>query len=181
MILAQVLKNAYISNHYYDDGPILRILPKYIRSKSSPDIGLDSIDRKEYYKRTVASLLIVNAQESYDKRSVKGLYQLLLDKFESDKVTYISTKWGSFCSGKGLLFGGNHLLAVSATQEYIGWQYEKSASGTKSIMDTKRTNRYDTYLVPLTSKDKYIKGLYKFLCEQLSSYIISTYKFYELL
>lgn len=181
MILAQVLKNACISNHYYDDGPILRILPKYIRSKSLPDIGLDSIDRKEYYKRAIASLLIVNAQESYDKRSVKGLYQLLLDKFESDKVTYISTKWGSFCSGKGLLFGGDHLLAVSATQEYIGWKYEKSASGTKSIMDTKRTNRYDTYLVPLTSKDKYIKGLYKFLCEKLSSYIISTYKFYELL
>lgn len=181
MILAQVLKNACISNHYYDDGPILRILPKYIRSKSSPDIGLDSIDRKEYYKRAIASLLIVNAQESYDKRSVKGLYQLLLDKFESDKVTYIYTKWGSFCSGKGLLFGGDHLLAVSATQEYIGWKYEKSASGTKSIMDTKRTNRYDTYLVPLTSKDKYIKGLYKFLCEKLSSYIISTYKFYELL
>lgn len=181
MILAQVLKNASISSHYYDEGPILRILPKYIRSKSLPDIGLDIIDRKEYYKRGVVSLLIVNAQESYDKRSVKGLYQLLLDKFESDEVTYVSTKWGSFCSGKGLLFGGDNLLAVSATQEYIGWRYEKEKEGMKSIMVTNRTDRYDTYLVPLTSKDKYIKGLYTFLKEQLPSYIVSTYKFYELL
>lgn len=177
IIKAPLVKNLGILRfnykRYFDVSPALRVLPKYIKSRTLPDIGLDIIDRGEYSDREIVSLLKIDAQDTYDKKSIKPLYQILLDKFTEDKVTLISTKWGYFCSGRGLLFGDNNLLAIQASQEYIVHDSYK-------VM-IKRNNKYDTYLVPLTSKDRYIKGLYTFLKENLQSYIISVYKFYAIL
>jgi hypothetical protein len=147
-------------------------VPKYFGTMFS--IGLDRQDIIEEKEAAFVSLLRIDEDITYTNRSTSKLYKFLLENFNGPKVIYIRTKWGAFCTGKGLLIAGVQLLAISVYRETIDRSFN---SEYKTNLEFDK-NSY-VYVALPTKMEKHTKALYTEIKKYLPSYWISNFNFIE--
>ena len=136
-------------------------------------IGLDRQDVIEEREALFVSLLKIDEEITYMDRSTSKLYRFLLDNFNNHKVIYVHTKWGTFCTGRGLLLAGVQLLAISVYRETIN---RKFAGEYKTVLEWDKTPH--VYIAPHNTKnEKHVKELHTYIKNTLSSYHISNFDF----
>lgn len=168
-----LIKSRYYSHNSSGHDLTIRLVPKYFGTIFT--IGLDRQDIVEEREALFVSLLRIDEEITYTNRSTAKLYKFLLDNFNSSKVIYVRTKFGTFCTGKGLLIAGVQLLAISVYMETIDRVFD---SGYKTLLEfDKNTHVYMT--LPNTKNERHVKELYNYIKDALPSYHVSNFNFTE--
>lgn len=168
-----LIKSRYYVHDSSGHNVVIRLVPKYFGTMFT--IGLDRQDVVEERDALFVSLLRVDEEITYTNRSTAKLYKFLLDNFNSSKVIYIRTKFGAFCTGKGLLIAGVQLLAISVYRETIDRVFD---GGYKTLLEFDKTPH--VYIAsPNPKNEKHVKELYAYVKNTLPSYHISNSNFTE--
>ena len=157
-----LIKSRYYEKDISGHNLIIRLVPKYFGTMFS--IGLDRQDIVEEREALFVSLLRIDEEITYTDRS---------------KVIYIRTKWGAFCTGKGLLIAGTQLLAILVYRETTDRIFNnRYSTSLETLLEFDRTP--NVYMaLPNTKNEKHIKELYTYIKKCLPSYHISNFDFIE--
>ena len=172
-----LIKSRYYEKDISGHNLIIRLVPKYFGTMFS--IGLDRQDIVEEREALFVSLLRIDEEITYTDRSTSKLYKFIFENFNGSKVIYIRTKWGAFCTGKGLLIAGTQLLAILVYRETTDRIFNnRYSTSLETLLEFDRTP--NVYMaLPNTKNEKHIKELYTYIKKCLPSYHISNFDFIE--